>query len=1080
MKNSAKVAFAVSSSLFLVGSALAATTAKNYVQNGLVAHWDAIENAGYGQHDNAATAWKDLKGAHDLTIVNSEATWEEAALYPPQKGYSAIAQDLGSPKLTKTSYRTMDVCASYYKAEKCVLGMGARNLSWYDKGFLIRNTTTKYCAADLTVNTPYSICINYAYNDSKPEGCWLDGEPIEESTSAAAFTPLSAADTTFEIGRSVNTYFSSCGRVHAVRLYNRPLETWEAWLNSNLDKVRYNGIDGTTLEWPEGYGFQNGDLCYWVTASVETYSTAESSDNRVAFNGGEAVPSLATWKTDGVACTLTPVPDANHRYCGWTGDTEGLVIDADGVVTLDNKPRTLVCHFLAKGSQGAFRAWTGAAGTADWSDPTNWDPEAVPVEDDILTIPTGASVILGLGESTPKLQYLNCFGTLVMSNWTTRLAAHEVCLRKGATLTCADAVLDGPATTGASYTNQTFSRVWIACETLTVAEGASIDVRLKGWRGTTSSMNMRGYGPGSTADRAASGHGGHGGGPYACDGATGVPIRQGRTYDVPDDPTEPGSSGYGYTYCRVAAGGGVVRIEAAGTVTVDGSVLADGQDADYKTMAWGQAASGGSINLACRDLAGAGIISANGGSGKLETAGPVAYGTAQSSYAAGGGMIAIYYDATVQAGAAVRGMRITAAAGGYVHAGKTVGVVGEVGITAEAGVGTLRFTDRTLVDELLGNGLSGQVVGVSPYVYEGDLAFNYGHVRFADDGADVTVTGDLVFGGSDSRLEIGGVETRKRTSFVDVWAGTNVNKLAVGGNLTLGGVSRLDVRAAETNGVGSAWGATVDVGGAMTVGDGCLVVCWSDIFVPSAPHFTVGSLTVSTDGVFTAFSRGGSGSYGKGTEAYGTSAGHVNVSGGGHGGKGGGSCMSDSKWWGLTNDDALRPAMPGSGGASYGAQVIGAFGGGVVSVSATTGLIRIDGTVTADASKPVWYGTGGAGGTIFFEGAQVQVGETGVLTAKGSNASPVSSVTSQGGGGGRISVFCGQPWSATVPKGRVKTQDEPFGDDAYPADFSFAGTLSVAGGILTGDCATRGHPGEDGTIRFTHVNEAPGSLILVR
>lgn len=536
----------------------------------------------------------------------------------------------------------------------------------------------------------------------------------------------------------------------------------------------------------------------------------------------------------------------------------------------------------------------------------------------------------------------------------------------------------------------------------------------------------------------------------------------------------------GYTYCRVAAGGGAVRIEATGTVTVDGQILADGQDADYGSMAWGQAASGGSINLTCRDLAGAGIISANGGSGKIETAGPVAYGTAQSSYAAGGGMIAIYYDATVQTGAAVRGMKITAAAGGYVHAGKTVGVVGEVGITAEAGVGTLRFTDRTLVDELLGNGLSGQVVGVSPYVYEGDLAFNYGHVRFADDGADVTVTGDLVFGGSDSRLEIGGVETKKRAAFVDIWAGTNVNKLAVGGNLTLGGVSRLDVRAAETNGVGSAWGATVDVGGEMTVGDGCLVVCWSDIFVPSAPHFTVGSLNVATDGVFTAFSRGGSGAFGGSYEAYGTSAGHKNVSGAGHGGKGGGSCMSDNKWWGLTNDDVLRPAMPGSGGGSYGERVIGAFGGGVVSVSATTGLVRIDGTITADASKPGWYGTGGAGGTIFFEGAQVQVGETGVLTAKGSDASPVSTVSSQGGGGGRISIFCGQPWSATVPRGRVKTQEEPFGDDAYPEEFTFRGTYSVAGGVLTGDFSTKGDPGEDGTIRFTHVNEAPGSLILVR
>ena len=34
-------------------------TAKDYIQDGLVAIWDGIENVGYGLHDDDATIWKD-------------------------------------------------------------------------------------------------------------------------------------------------------------------------------------------------------------------------------------------------------------------------------------------------------------------------------------------------------------------------------------------------------------------------------------------------------------------------------------------------------------------------------------------------------------------------------------------------------------------------------------------------------------------------------------------------------------------------------------------------------------------------------------------------------------------------------------------------------------------------------------------------------------------------------------------------------------------------------------------------------------------------------------------------------------
>ena len=52
-------------------------TAKDYIQDGLVAMWDGIENAGWGTHNSSATTWKDLLGGQELefsgTTVNADS-----------------------------------------------------------------------------------------------------------------------------------------------------------------------------------------------------------------------------------------------------------------------------------------------------------------------------------------------------------------------------------------------------------------------------------------------------------------------------------------------------------------------------------------------------------------------------------------------------------------------------------------------------------------------------------------------------------------------------------------------------------------------------------------------------------------------------------------------------------------------------------------------------------------------------------------------------------------------------------------------------------------------------------------------
>lgn len=47
-----------------------AATSVGYIKNGLIAHWDGVENAGRGVHDSAATVWKDLVAGRQFSLYN--------------------------------------------------------------------------------------------------------------------------------------------------------------------------------------------------------------------------------------------------------------------------------------------------------------------------------------------------------------------------------------------------------------------------------------------------------------------------------------------------------------------------------------------------------------------------------------------------------------------------------------------------------------------------------------------------------------------------------------------------------------------------------------------------------------------------------------------------------------------------------------------------------------------------------------------------------------------------------------------------------------------------------------------------
>ena len=262
---------------------------------------------------------------------------------------------------------------------------------------------------------------------------------------------------------------------------------------------------------------------------------------------------------------------------------------------------------IALPASGATLIWTGAAGNSNWFDTNNWNGLAVPAAGDSVFI-TNKVVLLTNATAEYLAEFTITNATLVFSNWDAALRATNVNILGGGTLTH----LTNSAAAAVAGEWIPDARVQVICSNFTLAAGGAIQAEGRGFKNAC--------GPGHSPATAGASHGGRGG---ASD--TG---RATNTYGSVQAPTAPGSGADG----TGGAGGGAVRIEAAGAVVIDGLITAKGGmcPAGYN---YGPG-SGGAISIACQSFGGGtgGLLQADGGDRRGATAG-----------GGGGGRIAVIF-----------------------------------------------------------------------------------------------------------------------------------------------------------------------------------------------------------------------------------------------------------------------------------------------------------------------------------------------------------------------------------------------------------------------------------------------------
>lgn len=585
----------------------------------------------------------------------------------------------------------------------------------------------------------------------------------------------------------------------------------------------------------------------------------------------------------------------------------------------------------------AATAWNGATG--NWSQVGNWTYGVPAAGMDVVI--TNGSVLLDA--ETPVLNLFQMTGgTLVFSNWTTRLNATNITLGGGVV------TLPAPFTD-----SQMSNRVWFACSNdFAMGTSAVINVDGKGYVGTYSN----GYGPGKglkCSYGSGGGHGGVGGHQSPAPGSRG-----GATNDSPFEPSAPGSSGghSGNAAYGVNHGGGVVLIEAGGRVTMDGFIQANGLLVGASGQGGGGA--GGAVLIRCRTFSGKGSVFAkgyNGGSG---------YGGG-----GGGGRIAVLYNAPAQSNESPFQV-IFNTAGGIGNGFYSKNDDGEMG--------TLYFPDQPLLRETLGQADVGQLImpGVTNWAPNTLSITGACNLRFPE-AFQLAVANSMTLNGGVFDFGMKG-------------------SAQIGGSLILTNGGGLIIRSGPTN-AGDACGAALSIADDLTIGANSALTLYSHPTNGGAPKVSMRHLAVLANGKILADGGGFAGGFnsangwgpggGKGID-YG--------SGGAYGGRGG--FGADKIRGGVTNGAPLDPRLPGSGGGGWSVGGEGGNGGGLIWVEAR-GDVTVNGTVSANGNTPIYYAGGGAGGGVWITGLTFR--GTGVIQAKGSTGANIAG----GGGGGRIAVF---------------------------------------------------------------------------
>lgn len=236
-------------------------SAAEYVQDGLIAMWDGIENAGWGVHDPNATTWTNLAQDKWHLWVNPVVVWtDNAARKPTMDGFNiatngpaltaaeeALARTVelvvtwtGEWQHTGNSYNKVAMLFNWGQAGNggktfFLSGADANRFSVNSRPVSGTRLALSGSLSDIPVNQPFQLSADFAERiNARPTRFALNGVAVTGTTfigrdGVAGIT----------LGGPVAHHYYLLGDIHCVRVYDRVITADEAAHNLEIDRNRF-------------------------------------------------------------------------------------------------------------------------------------------------------------------------------------------------------------------------------------------------------------------------------------------------------------------------------------------------------------------------------------------------------------------------------------------------------------------------------------------------------------------------------------------------------------------------------------------------------------------------------------------------------------------------------------------------------------------------------------------------------------------------------------------------------------------------------------------------------------------------
>lgn len=608
-------------------------------------------------------------------------------------------------------------------------------------------------------------------------------------------------------------------------------------------------------------------------------------------------------------------------------------------------------------------------------------------------------------------------------------------------------------------TTTTYKVHFVCLENFTLESGGIINVNAKGYPSN--------FGPGKGTSTSTASYGG-GGGAYGGDGSDGYYNSNsgGTMYGSLTDPREPGSGGGSSVSSAGGIGGGAVIIEAPnGTITINGTIQANGGTPTSGSSYNGGGGSGGCVNLRALNIAGT--------TGAIQAQGGARYSTSYYGGGGGGGRISIVAqnESTFTFNCTYNG------ADGYTMYGGSGTYYTKLGTTQKlylAGVTSVANRDFTVIDDTAAANdeidvvlLSAESANVKIMAISGcaqvnasnsDMDFTTITHPLNIDTMNIVVSSslanrrvkindkinvtDMFLDGYNASIHaelellsgatVSGTLRQAGNTLVDNYSLINLPStytfsgsdndiinnpsgeiilptLLINSNSHVknaGTISPVDTNLTVDNGgTYEMTKSTPDTYNLIWVKSGGLITHQQNTASEHKLNLVCANMQIDSGGVVDATGKGYLNDQGPGKGAS-TSTSSYGGGGGAYGGKG--SVGYSNIAGGTEYGSIINPVDYGSGGGSNTASgYIGGSGGGIIYINVSNtltlnGTIKCDGAKAPNGSSP-YCGGGGAGGTIKINTATFA--GTGTIQANGGE-NYAAGYYGGGGSGGRIAVTC--------------------------------------------------------------------------